>query len=158
LCSLSFFTFNRHEDIVKITHFFYYNKLKLFIMYTCIVRIVSIHGCHFLGSGFFGFWVLGIILNFPEPPFFGAQISQNPREFHRTQKKPACLRKRRTQHDYVVLCRSRIQRVCASAEHNTTTSCCVVSFTHSTINTTTSFCRWRGVDGPRLARSNFELK
>jgi hypothetical protein len=67
-------------------------------------------GCHFLGSGFFGFWVLGIILNFPEPPFFGARISQNPREFHRTQKKPACLRKRRTQHDYVVLCRSRIRR------------------------------------------------
>jgi hypothetical protein len=45
-------------------------------------------GCHFLGSGFFGFWVLGIILNFPEPPFFGARISQNPREFHRTQKRP----------------------------------------------------------------------
>jgi hypothetical protein len=37
---------------------------------------------------FFGFWVLGIILNFPEP----SQISQNP-------KKPVCLRKRRTQRD-----------------------------------------------------------
>jgi hypothetical protein len=49
----------------------------------------------FLGSGFWElFWI-------SQKPHFGTQISQNPREFHRTQKKPACLRKRRRQHNVV---------------------------------------------------------
>jgi hypothetical protein len=85
-------------------------------------------GCHFLGSGFFGFWVLGIILNFPEPPFLArefprtlARISQNPKKASVSAQAQsttrlrrvvsfthtACLRKRRAQHDYGVLCRSR---------------------------------------------------
>jgi hypothetical protein len=57
-----------------------------------------------LGSGFWElFWISQNPLfwraNFPEP----SRISQNP-------KKPVCLRKRRTQHDYIVLCHLRIQR------------------------------------------------
>jgi hypothetical protein len=62
-------------------------------------------GCHFLGSGFFGFWVLGIILNFPEPPFLAREFPRTLANFPEPKKSP---------------------RVCASAEHNTTTSCCVV--------------------------------
>jgi hypothetical protein len=91
-------------------------------------------GCHFLGSGFFGFWVLGIILNFPEPLFWRAnfpepsQISQNP-------KKPACLRKLRAQHDVVVLCRLRIQR-----STRLRTSCCVARALRGS-------CRWQTTIG-----------
>jgi hypothetical protein len=50
----------------------------------------------FLASGFFGFWVLGSVNYF--------EFSQNPLFWHANftePKKPACLRKRRTQHDDV---------------------------------------------------------
>jgi hypothetical protein len=96
----------------------------------------------FLGSGFWElFWISQNLLfwrvNFPEP----SRISQNPK------KASVSAQAQSTTHDYVMLCRSRIQRVCASTEHNTTNR--VTSKTR---------LRWRGVDGPRLARSNFELK
>jgi hypothetical protein len=82
--------------------------------------------------GFWIFWVLGSgnSFQFPRTPFFGEQIFQNPREFHRTRKSQrvctsadhnpttsrcvvhtySVVRKRRTRHDYIVLCHSRIQR------------------------------------------------
>jgi hypothetical protein len=94
---------------------------------------------------FFGFWIFWVLgsgnyFEFPRTPFFWranfpepSRISQNPKKASVSAQAQnttrlrrvvslthtACLRKRRTQHDYVVLCRSRIQRVCASAEHNT---------------------------------------
>jgi hypothetical protein len=65
-------------------------------------------GSREMGDGvpFFGFWIFWVLgsgnnFEFPRTPLFGAQNSQNPREFHRTQKS---------------------QRICTREE----TSCCVV--------------------------------
>jgi hypothetical protein len=54
------------------------NKLGCFLTFWLVKGVGAIFWVlDFLGSGFFGFWVLGIILNFPEPPFLA-------REFPRT--------------------------------------------------------------------------
>jgi hypothetical protein len=108
----------------------------------------------FLGSGFWElFWISQYPLfwraNFPEP----LRISQNPKKAsvsaqaqnttrrHRVvlfTQHTACLRKRRTQHE------SRVVLLALRGS-------CYVK------NTTTLFCRWRGVDGPQLTQSNFEF-
>jgi hypothetical protein len=122
-------------------------------------------GCHFLGSGFFGFWVVytqkvnmilrwklllqysvnvtsfkhlntsrqvvppdaifwvldfwvlgsGKYFEFPRTPFLAREFPRTLANFTEPKKS------QRVCASAVVLCRSCIQRVCASAEHNTTT-------------------------------------
>jgi hypothetical protein len=77
-----------------------------------VVPTARIHHCDFQPKfcsksrvPFFGFWIFWVLgsgnyFEFPRTPFFWRANLPEPSRISQNPKKPACLRKRRTQHDY----------------------------------------------------------